>query len=179
MAAPVTPRAGSVVAIGNAASLRPGTWRMATSTSGLKSTTVAGWVAPSVVSTSTRCEPATTCALVTTSSWPIGHADPASAPPQPKAITLDVTANAALIPAVLTSCGIGAGAGPMGPITEKGLGKLLLRRAFSRVARKPGGRGATESRAFSIAEPLIWVSNAAQGLCENVRPRYHEPTSTP
>ena len=83
----------------------------------------------------------------------MGHADPASAPPHPNAITFDVTVVAVRMPGVSTSGGMVAGAGPIGAIPEKGLGKLLLRSAFSSVARKPGGRGAMPSSAFSTAEP--------------------------
>ena len=131
------------------------------------------------MSTSTRCEPATTWALVTTSSFPIGHDEPASAPPQPNAITLEVTAVVVRMPGVSTSGGIDAGAGAPGESPEKGLGNWLLRSEFSSCARKPGGRGAMVSSACSMAEPRIWVSSPVHGLCENVSPRYHEPARTP
>src|ERR1035437_6689173 len=101
---------------------------MATSTVGSMNTTTAGWVAPSVVSTSTRSEPATTWALVTTPSFPTGHDEPASAPPQPKAITLEVTAVAVRMPGVSTSGGIDAGAGAPGGGPGRGVGDWLLGR---------------------------------------------------
>src|ERR1700732_1931129 len=129
---------------------------MAMSTLGSYSTTVAPWVALSGVRMSTCDDPATTCALVTMYFAATGHDEPASAPPQPVAMTSLGTPAALRIPGVSTSGGICAGASVLGTREEKGLGKPLPRRMFWMVARNPGGRGTKLARARSLRELLIW-----------------------
>ena len=80
---------------------------------------------------------------------------------------------------MFTSGGMVSGGGVNGAIPEKGLGKWVPPRMFSIAARKPGGRGTTESRARSMADPAICSSRAIQGLCEKARPRYQTPASVP